>query len=50
MDLKTSLLVKEQLPEFVREEYPLFISFIEAYYEFLEKEQYDTNNNGLKNN
>jgi hypothetical protein len=50
MDLKTSLLVKGQLPEFVREEYPLFVSFIEAYYEFLEKEQYDTNGVGLKNN
>jgi hypothetical protein len=36
MDLKTSLLVYNQLPEFVREEHPLFISFLEAYYEFLE--------------
>ena len=39
MDLKTSILVKRQLPEFVREEYPLFISFLEAYYEFLENKQ-----------
>jgi hypothetical protein len=36
MNLKSSLLVYNQLPEFVREEYPLFISFLEAYYEFLE--------------
>jgi hypothetical protein len=38
-DLKTSLLVNRQLPEFVRDEYPLFQSFLEAYYEFLENEQ-----------
>jgi hypothetical protein len=42
MDLKTSLLVNRQLPEFVREEYPLFVSFLEAYYEFLETERYTT--------
>lgn len=35
----TSILVKNQLPEFVREEYPKFISFLEAYYEFLEQRQ-----------
>lgn len=36
-DLKTSLLVNRQVPEFVRDEYPKFISFLEAYYEFLEQ-------------
>jgi len=35
----TSLLVNRQVPEFVREEYPLFISFLEAYYEYLENKQ-----------
>jgi hypothetical protein len=35
-DLKTSILVNRQLPEFVRDEYPKFITFLEAYYEFLE--------------
>jgi hypothetical protein len=39
MDQKTSLLVKRQVPEYVREEYPLFLSFLEAYYEFLETKQ-----------
>lgn len=39
MDKKTSLLVEGQLPEFVREEYPLFKTFLEAYYEFLENKQ-----------
>jgi hypothetical protein len=36
---KTSLLVNKQVPEFVREEYPLFITFLEAYYRFLETQQ-----------
>jgi hypothetical protein len=39
MNQKTSLLVNSQLPEFIREEYPQFISFLEAYYQFLENEQ-----------
>lgn len=43
-DFKTSLLINRQVPEYVREEYPLFISFIEAYYEFLETKQASANN------
>jgi hypothetical protein len=35
-DLKTSLLVNRQVPEFVRDEYPVFVTFLEAYYQFLE--------------
>ena len=42
----TSLLINRQVPEFVREDHPLFISFLEAYYEFLENEQ-GTQNNDL---
>ena len=38
-DFKTSLLVNRQVPEFVREEYPVFVQFLEAYYEFLENAQ-----------
>lgn len=38
-DLKTSLLVNRQVPEYIRDEYPLFLSFVEAYYEFLENKQ-----------
>jgi hypothetical protein len=38
-NLKTSLLVNRQVPEFIREEYPLFITFLEAYYEYLETKQ-----------
>jgi hypothetical protein len=47
MEQKTSLLVYNQLPEFVREEHPNFILFLEAYYEFLEKERYT---NGVSQN
>lgn len=36
---KISLLVESQLPEFIQEEYPQFVRFIEAYYEFLENKQ-----------
>jgi len=36
---KTSLLINRQVPEFIREEYPLFITFIEAYYRYLELKQ-----------
>ena len=35
----TSILINRQVPEFVREDYPLFITFLEAYYEFLEQKQ-----------
>ena len=38
-DKLTSLLVNHQVPEFVREEYPIFINFLEAYYEYLEQKQ-----------
>lgn len=38
-NLKTSVLVNNQVPEFIRDEYPLFVSFIKAYYEFLEQKQ-----------
>ena len=36
---KTSLLINRQLPEFIKEEYPLFQTFLEAYYEYLETKQ-----------
>jgi len=35
----TSILINRQVPEFVREEHPLFITFLEAYYEYLEQKQ-----------
>lgn len=36
LDKKISILVSRQVPEFIREENPIFVSFLEAYYEFLE--------------
>ena len=47
MDQKISLLVNRQVPEYVREDYPLFVSFLEAYYEFLETKQGNKNNDLL---
>ena len=47
-DLKTSVLVSQEVPEFIRDEYPTFISFLEAYYEFLETKQ-GTQKNDLTN-
>lgn len=38
-DYKTSLLVNKQVPEFIRDEYPVFVSFLEAYYQYLETQQ-----------
>ena len=47
-DLKTSILVSQQVPEYVNDEYPLFVSFMEAYYEFLETAQKGQKNNVLE--
>lgn len=41
---KTSILINRQLPEFIRDEHPLFQSFLEAYFEFLENRQQNQNN------
>ena len=46
-NLKTSLLVAQQVPEYVSDEYPLFVSFLEAYYEFMETAQGTQKNNVL---
>lgn len=42
-DVRVSLknLSAQQLPEFVRAEYPTFVSFVEAYYEFLDNQGVD---------
>jgi len=36
---KISALVSSQLPEFIQSDFPTFVSFIEAYYQFLEQDQ-----------
>lgn len=38
---KLSRLVSSQLPEFIREDYGTFVSFLEAYYEFLQQNTLD---------
>jgi hypothetical protein len=35
---RLSILIPNQLPEFVQEEYDMFVTFIKAYYEFLEQD------------
>jgi hypothetical protein len=42
-DLRVGLknLAAQQLPEFVRAEYPTFVAFVEAYYEFLDNQGVD---------
>jgi hypothetical protein len=39
--VKTRDIVAQQLPEFIRAEYPTFVSFVEAYYEFLDNNSVD---------
>jgi hypothetical protein len=39
-DKRVSILIKNQLPDFVLEDHPRFVSFIEAYYEFLDNTSY----------
>ena len=36
-----SSLVSRQLPEFVREDYPTFVAFVEAYYEYMHSQEVD---------
>lgn len=38
---KISSLVSRQIPEFVREDYPTFVAFVEAYYEWLQTQLLD---------
>ena len=40
MSVKISQLVENQLPELYREEYPKFVAFLKAYYQYLEQEGY----------
>ena len=35
-NVRTSNLVSSQLPDFVRSDYPKFVTFLEKYYEWLE--------------
>ena len=45
-DVRVSLknLSAHQLPEFIRSEYPTFVSFVEAYYEFLDNQNVSISN------
>ena len=39
--VKLSTVLPKQLPEFVREDYPIFIKFLEYYYEYLDSQEVD---------
>lgn len=44
IDLKS--IVSKQIPEFAREDYPLFVAFVEAYYEFMDKKTFTVGASG----
>ena len=35
---KTSILISSQVPQFVRDDHPNFVAFLEDYYKFMEQE------------
>lgn len=37
--IKSSLSIKRQIPEYIKTQYPLFVDFVKAYYDFLENTQ-----------
>lgn len=39
--VKLSTVLPKQLPEFIREDYPLFIKFLEYYYQYLDEQEVD---------
>ena len=41
MRVNTSSLIPNQVPEFVRADYPTFVAFVEAYYEYLDNQGVD---------
>lgn len=41
MRINTSSLIPNQVPEFVRADYPTFVAFVEAYYEYLDQQGVD---------
>lgn len=41
MRASTSSIVRTQVPDFVREDYPTFVAFVEAYYEYLDNQGVD---------
>lgn len=44
MRVQTSSLIPNQVPEFVRADYPTFVAFVEAYYEYLDNQGVDLKN------
>lgn len=47
-NIKVDSVVDSQLPNFIRDEYPLFVEFIKAYYQYLESQKIHRNLETLK--
>lgn len=46
MTINLKSIVSKQIPEFAREDYPLFVAFIEAYYEYMDKKTFTVGASG----
>jgi hypothetical protein len=46
MTINLKSIVSKQIPEFAREDYPLFVAFIEAYYEYMDKKSFTVGASG----
>jgi hypothetical protein len=46
MSINLKSIVSRQIPEFAREDYPLFVAFIEAYYEYMDKKTFTVGASG----
>ena len=40
----TNYLIREQVPEYIKAEYPIFVTFLEKYYKFLDEQYKEPNN------
>ena len=46
MAINLKSVVSKQIPEFAREDYPLFVAFVEAYYEYMDKKTFTVGASG----
>lgn len=46
MTINLKSIVSKQIPDFAREDYPLFVAFVEAYYEYMDKKTFTVGASG----
>jgi hypothetical protein len=46
MSINLNTIVSKQIPEFIRDDYPTFVAFIEAYYEYMDKKTFTVGASG----